>query len=209
MVKISSSESLHKQNWSFNFVLILSLVLSIFLIVCGTLYFGKYKYKRMITQTEEVCRSGISPVCYITDTGSRYHAVDCRYLSNSMHKTTVAEARKNGYTACSACSIDPIVTAKYTYVETLKKETEVPDIQTSFFVAFFIGSGVFFSLMAFPLYKRSHTRLKHSHVIMKNDAAPNFKTPASVLFCRKCGIKLKPRSQYCHICGTKVEEVTK
>lgn len=40
---------------------------------------------------------------YVTNTGSKYHEGDCRYLSKSKHSMTLAEAVQGGYTACSVC----------------------------------------------------------------------------------------------------------
>lgn len=44
-------------------------------------------------------------VCYITRTGECYHAPSCRYAdtSNDEMKTTVYEAKANGYRSCSFC----------------------------------------------------------------------------------------------------------
>ena len=39
-----------------------------------------------------------SETVYITKTGKRYHRAGCRYLSHSSIKTTVKEAKANGYT---------------------------------------------------------------------------------------------------------------
>lgn len=40
---------------------------------------------------------------YITNTGTKYHAASCKYLSNSKHKITLKSAKAQGYTACSVC----------------------------------------------------------------------------------------------------------
>ena len=42
-------------------------------------------------------------VVYVTRTGEKYHSEKCRHLSQSKYKTTIEDARKNGYTACSVC----------------------------------------------------------------------------------------------------------
>jgi hypothetical protein len=41
---------------------------------------------------------------YITRTGKKYHRAGCRYLSHSQIKTTLAEAKANGYTPCKVCN---------------------------------------------------------------------------------------------------------
>jgi len=40
---------------------------------------------------------------YITRTGTKYHAEDCRYLKYSRYEITLEEAKERGYTACSVC----------------------------------------------------------------------------------------------------------
>lgn len=47
--------------------------------------------------------TAISQTVYITRTGEKYHDDGCRYLSKSQIKTTLNEAKENGYTACSVC----------------------------------------------------------------------------------------------------------
>ena len=42
-------------------------------------------------------------VVYIMRTGKKYHSAGCRYLSQSKIKTTLAEAKANGYTPCKVC----------------------------------------------------------------------------------------------------------
>ncbi len=41
---------------------------------------------------------------YITKTGQKYHATDCRYLSHSKISIELKEAIQNGYDACSVCN---------------------------------------------------------------------------------------------------------
>jgi len=40
---------------------------------------------------------------YITDTGKKYHADGCRYLSKSKHAVTLKDAKAEGYGPCSVC----------------------------------------------------------------------------------------------------------
>ena len=48
-------------------------------------------------------KKSISNTVYITNTGSKYHKASCRTLKNSMIKTTLQEAKADGYTACKIC----------------------------------------------------------------------------------------------------------
>ena len=40
---------------------------------------------------------------YVTKTGERYHRESCRSLRKSRIETTVADAKRNGFTACKVC----------------------------------------------------------------------------------------------------------
>jgi hypothetical protein len=44
-----------------------------------------------------------SVIVYITDTGAKYHKDGCRYLRKSKIKTTLQQAKADGYTACKVC----------------------------------------------------------------------------------------------------------
>ena len=44
-----------------------------------------------------------SETVYVTDTGSKYHSVGCRYLKKSQIPMSLSEAKRQGYTACSVC----------------------------------------------------------------------------------------------------------
>ena len=48
-------------------------------------------------------KKSISNTVYITNTGSKYHKASCRTLKYSMIKTTLQEAKADGYTACKIC----------------------------------------------------------------------------------------------------------
>ena len=41
---------------------------------------------------------------YVTDTGDKFHADGCRYLSQSKHAMTRAKAEASGYEPCSVCN---------------------------------------------------------------------------------------------------------
>jgi len=45
----------------------------------------------------------VTEVVYITKTGKKFHKNSCRYLKSSKIKTTKAEAKEAGYTACKVC----------------------------------------------------------------------------------------------------------
>lgn len=45
-------------------------------------------------------------IVYTTETGSKYHRKDCRYLRKSAIPIKRSEAKKNGYTPCSICKPD-------------------------------------------------------------------------------------------------------
>lgn len=40
---------------------------------------------------------------YVTKTGKKYHRETCRHLDQSKRKTTLAQAKKDGLTACKVC----------------------------------------------------------------------------------------------------------
>ena len=46
----------------------------------------------------------IEDVVYITDTGTKYHAQGCRYLSQSCKEIDRQEAEDKGYDPCSVCN---------------------------------------------------------------------------------------------------------
>lgn len=45
----------------------------------------------------------LTEVVYVTKTGKKFHKSSCRYLKSSKIKTSKAEAKEAGYTACKAC----------------------------------------------------------------------------------------------------------
>lgn len=40
---------------------------------------------------------------YVTNTGTKYHAASCKYLTSSKHKIKLKAAKAQGYTACKVC----------------------------------------------------------------------------------------------------------
>lgn len=60
--------------------------------------------ERVRIETNEIPVGEIETyICYITEYGECYHSGGCGSLWNSSYKTTVYEARKEGYRACSKC----------------------------------------------------------------------------------------------------------
>jgi len=58
-------------------------------------------------------------IVYITRTGKKYHAGDCRYLSKSKIPITLKDAIQKGYTPCSVCS-PPLIEIEKPKVEEKK-----------------------------------------------------------------------------------------
>ncbi|MBN2878282.1 MAG: hypothetical protein JXN65_01510 [Clostridia bacterium] len=57
--------------------------------------------------TELIITSTPTPyeyIVYITDTGKKYHRLGCRYLDDSCHSITLADAEKLGYEPCKVCN---------------------------------------------------------------------------------------------------------
>lgn len=50
----------------------------------------------------------VSPIVYITLTGSKYHRITCSYLKNSAVEISRKQAEIRGYSACSKCRPDKI-----------------------------------------------------------------------------------------------------
>ncbi len=62
-------------------------------------------------------RKGANTVCYTTTYGDSYHASYCGSLYASSHKTTVFNARRNGYKDCSKCSVGELdISYKHQYL---------------------------------------------------------------------------------------------
>ena len=45
----------------------------------------------------------IAQTVYVTNTGEKYHVVNCRYLKYSQNETTIKKAKDLGYLACKVC----------------------------------------------------------------------------------------------------------
>lgn len=62
-------------------------------------------------------RRGANTVCYTTTYGDCYHASYCSSLYASSHKTTVFDAKRNGYIDCSRCSVGELdISYKHHYL---------------------------------------------------------------------------------------------
>lgn len=55
-----------------------------------------------VIKTETIVEIYESKTVYVTFTGKCYHSKDCGYLKSSI-KTTIGEAERDGYRACSRC----------------------------------------------------------------------------------------------------------
>lgn len=81
------------------FYLIITIPILVVLVSVSSIHLNKYVLSHKVT--------GLTTVCYVTDTGEKYHEYDCYYLK-SVNKTNVYEAKKDGYTACSRCYVGPV-----------------------------------------------------------------------------------------------------
>jgi hypothetical protein len=61
---------------------------------------------------------------YTTNTGTKYHADGCRYLSKSKIKTTIEDAKTNGFGACSVCK--PKASQTQTHTTSVKPAATTP-----------------------------------------------------------------------------------
>lgn len=55
-------------------------------------------------QSQQTPVPTIEMAVYVTDSGSKYHASGCRYLSESKIEISLDKAKAQGYTACSVCN---------------------------------------------------------------------------------------------------------
>jgi hypothetical protein len=45
-----------------------------------------------------------SMACYVTETGDKYHTINCHYVRHSCIKTTIGTAILDGKEGCSVCN---------------------------------------------------------------------------------------------------------
>lgn len=80
------------------FIIAISLALAFsFTVLLGDALF----YKGSTYEVKEII-NGQDVVCYVTETGQKYHKGTCGYLKSKI-KTTMYQAEKEGYSPCSAC----------------------------------------------------------------------------------------------------------
>jgi biopolymer transport protein ExbD len=75
---------------------------ALFLLV-ALLYTGAVQHVLAQEPTIQVAQDPQSVTVYITKTGKKYHRDGCRYLSQSKVKTTLKQAKANGYAPCKVC----------------------------------------------------------------------------------------------------------
>lgn len=88
----------NKQTTRIALIVMLSL-LTLVLIVSLTFVYNAEIF-RYTTERQET-------ICYITETGEKYHSRNCQYLRQSCIQTTVPQAIAAGYTQCSKCTPNP------------------------------------------------------------------------------------------------------
>ena len=76
---------------------------SLFLLLATLLCVGPSQPVRAQLPTVQTAQDPQSVTVYITKTGKKYHRDGCRYLSQSKIKTTLKDAKANGYTPCKVC----------------------------------------------------------------------------------------------------------
>lgn len=77
---------------------LLALLLALVLCASSFTACGSSDSAEVTTQEE------IEDVVYITDTGTKYHAEGCQYLSQSCKEIDRQEAEDKGYSPCSRCN---------------------------------------------------------------------------------------------------------
>lgn len=83
------------------------LVLMVLVAVCIIIHiaikdFGKERY---INHNEIASASTVTTsVVFVSETGTKYHMSDCRYLKYGSKRVYLDVAIKRGYTACSLCA---------------------------------------------------------------------------------------------------------
>jgi biopolymer transport protein ExbD len=78
-------------------------LVSLFALFAALLFMGPAQPIVAQQPTVQVAQDPQSTTVYITKTGKKYHKDGCRYLSQSKIKTTLKEAKANGYTPCKVC----------------------------------------------------------------------------------------------------------
>lgn len=81
-------------------------------------------------------------VCYTTTYGECYHAKGCGSLWNSSYKTTVYEAKEDGYRSCSKCTPRERTTLTLTETRTRTVTKTETVTKTPSFWVWLVGSGI-------------------------------------------------------------------
>ena len=82
--------------------------------------------------------------CYTTTYGECYHEGTCHHLSQSSHKTTVADALEDGYRACSVCDPPhklPVIITETKYIYDKKVVTMKEKYPSAAFLTWAAGAG--------------------------------------------------------------------
>lgn len=70
----------------------------------GAKSYGAWSAKKTVTVKKAAKKSSSTgSYVYITNTGKKYHVNGCRHLAKSKHKISLADAKRQGYTACKNC----------------------------------------------------------------------------------------------------------
>jgi hypothetical protein len=77
-------------------------LISLLVLVCSLLFVAPVTHVAQQPNVQ-LADDPQSTTVYITQTGKKYHKDGCRYLSQSKIKTTLKEAKANGFTACKVC----------------------------------------------------------------------------------------------------------
>jgi biopolymer transport protein ExbD len=78
-------------------------LIALFVLFAALLFVAPIQHVVAQQRTVQLAEDPQSTTVYITKTGKKYHKDGCRYLSQSKIKTTLKEAKANGYTACKVC----------------------------------------------------------------------------------------------------------
>jgi hypothetical protein len=78
-------------------------LISFFVLLAALAFVAPVRHIVAQQPTVQLAQDPQSTTVYITKTGKKYHKDGCRYLSQSKIKTTLKEAKANGYTPCKVC----------------------------------------------------------------------------------------------------------
>lgn len=88
-----------KNNTARVIAIIILLIVTLALIAALTFVYNENIF-RYTTERQEA-------ICYITDTGEKYHSNLCQYVRKSCIQTTIPQAISAGYSKCSKCTPNP------------------------------------------------------------------------------------------------------